>query len=380
MALISTSQLESCQVFLVKIWADLIFSLSLRKSYIIKTNNSELMHMKKRILIINTGGTISSVKTPHGYEPSPGYVENAMAQIPTLKHKDMPDYVVKEYQPLLDSSNMTVHEWNRIAHDIAQEYEQFDGFVVFHGTDTMAYTASALSFMLENLGKPVIVTGSQIPLSEVRNDAIDNVITSLWLCAHQPIHEVCIYFNQHLLRGNRTQKISAQCFNAFDSPNYPHLASIGINIELHQHLLQKPPKKPFHLQTITPQFIANFRLFPGFASDVLAYILHQPVRGLILETYGAGNAQNNDPRFLKLLTEACERGVIIINCTQCQQGRVEMSQYATGHTLKQAGLISGHDMTPEAAHCKLLYLLSKNLDIPQIKTLMETDICGELQC
>lgn len=334
--------------------------------------------MKKRILIINTGGTISSIKTANGYEPSPGYVQLALAQIPTLKHQDMPKYVVKEYQPLLDSSNMTVNDWNRIASDIAKEYEHFDGFVVFHGTDTMAYTASALSFMLENLGKPVIVTGSQIPLSEVRNDAIDNVITSLWLCAHQPIHEVCIYFNQHLLRGNRSQKISAQKFNAFDSPNYPHLASIGIDIELHQRLLQKTPKNAFHLQTIAPSFIANFRLFPGFASDVLAYILNQPLRGLILETYGAGNAQNNDPHFLNLLKDACDRGVIIVNCTQCQQGRVEMSQYATGHTLMQAGLISGHDMTPEAAHCKLLYLLSKNLEIPQIKKLMETDLCGEL--
>ncbi|RUR18405.1 L-asparaginase 1 [Legionella sp. km535] len=334
--------------------------------------------MNKRILIINTGGTISSVKTPNGYEPSPGYVEKAIAQIPTLKHRDMPAYVIKEYQPLLDSSNMTVHEWNRIASDIAHEYDHFDGFVVFHGTDTMAYTASALSFMLEHLGKPVIVTGSQIPLSEVRNDAIDNVITSLWLCAHQPINEVCIYFNQHLLRGNRSQKISAQRFNAFDSPNFPHLATIGIDIELHQHLLQKPPQKPFRLQTITPQFIANFRLFPGFATDVLAYILNQPLKGLILETYGAGNAQNNDPRFLNLLTEACNRGVIIINCTQCQHGHVEMSHYATGHTLKQAGLISGHDMTPEAAHCKLLYLLSKNLDSAQVKALMETDLCGEL--
>jgi L-asparaginase len=334
--------------------------------------------MKKRILIINTGGTISSVKTDQGYEPAPGYVQSALAQIPALKHPDMPEYVVKEYKPLLDSSNMTVSEWNRIAHDIAREYAYFDGFVVFHGTDTMAYTASALSFMLEHLSKPVIVTGSQIPLSEVRNDAIDNVITSLWLCAHQPIHEVCIYFNQHLLRGNRTQKISAQQFNAFDSPNYPHLASIGISIELQQHLLLKSPEQAFHLQTITPQFIANFRLFPGFASDVLSYILNQPLRGLILETYGAGNAQNSDPRFLKLLKEACDRGVIIVNCTQCQQGRVEMSQYATGHTLKQAGLISGHDMTPEAAHCKLLYLLSKNLDIVQIKKLMETNLCGEL--
>ena len=334
--------------------------------------------MKKRILIINTGGTISSVKTDQGYEPAPGYVQSALAQIPALKHPDMPEYVVKEYKPLLDSSNMTVNEWNRIAHDIAREYAHFDGFVVFHGTDTMAYTASALSFMLEHLSKPVIVTGSQIPLPEVRNDAIDNVITSLWLCAHQPIHEVCIYFNQHLLRGNRTQKISAQQFNAFDSPNYPHLASIGISIKLQQHLLLKAPEQAFHLQTITPQFIANFRLFPGFASDVLSYILNQPLRGLILETYGAGNAQNNDPRFLKLLKEACDRGVIIVNCTQCQQGRVEMSQYATGHTLKQAGLISGHNMTLEAAHCKLLYLLSKNLDIVQIKKLMETNLCGEL--
>ncbi|HHT0592885.1 TPA: asparaginase [Legionella anisa] len=334
--------------------------------------------MKKRILIINTGGTISCIKTENGYEPAAGYVEAALQQIPLLKHKDMPEYSVKEYSPLLDSSNMTVYDWNRIARDIADDYANFDGFVVFHGTDTMAYTASALSFMLENLRKPVIITGSQIPLSEVRNDAIDNVVTSLWLCANQPIHEVCVYFNQHLLRGNRTQKISSQGFKAFDSPNYPRLAAIGIDIKVQNNLLLKRSQKPFHLQTIEPQFIANFRLFPGFATDVLAYILNQPLCGLILETYGAGNAQNNDPRFLKLLKDACARGVIIINCTQCQQGGVEMSQYATGHSLKKAGLISGHDMTPEAAHCKLLYLLSKRLDISEIKRLMETDLCGEL--
>jgi len=290
----------------------------------------------------------------------------------------MPAYQIKEYQPLLDSSNMRLDDWNRIASDIANEYNNFDGFVIFHGTDTMAYTASALSFMLENLAKPVIVTGSQIPLSEVRNDAIDNVITSLWLAAHQPINEVCIYFNQRLLRGNRAQKVSAQRFNAFDSPNFPYLAEIGINITLRQELLLNPPKKAFRLQTLSPQFIANFRLFPGFTTTVLDFILQEPLRGLIFETYGAGNAQNNDPQFLKLLEAACKRGVIIVNCSQCQQGRVEMNQYATGHTLKLAGLISGQDMTPEAAHCKLLYLLSKNLDNQEVKGLMETNLCGEL--
>ncbi len=334
--------------------------------------------MKKNILIINTGGTISSVKTHHGYEPAQGYVLSALAKLPALSHPDMPNYVIKEYQPLLDSSNMTVSEWNRIAADITEEYDNFDGFVIFHGTDTMAYTASALSFMLENLSKAVILTGSQIPLSEVRNDAVDNVITSLWLCAHQPIKEVCIYFNQHLLRGNRAQKVSAQQFNAFDSPNFPHLATIGIDIVLNKRLLLKPVAIPFHLQTIRPHFIANFRLFPGFATDVLAYILQQPLSGLVLETYGAGNAQNNEPRFLTLLEDACQRGVVIVNCSQCQHGHVEMSQYATGYTLKQAGLISGHDMTPEAAHCKLLYLLSKYADVTQVKTLMETELCGEL--
>lgn len=336
------------------------------------------MREKKKVLILNTGGTISSVKTNHGYEPAAGYIAAALAVIPAFRHPDLPSFTIKEYQPLLDSSNMTVSDWNRIARDIAAEYELYDGFVIFHGTDTMAYTASALSFMLENLAKPVIITGSQIPLSEIRNDALDNIITSLWLCAHQPLHEVCIYFNQRLLRGNRTQKISSELFNAFDSPNFPHLASIGIHIELHTDYLLPHPQQAFSFQPITPQFIANFRIFPGFSTEVLGYLLQPHLRGLILETYGAGNAQNNDPRFLQLLKEACDQGIIIINCTQCQQGRVQMSQYATGNSLKLAGLISGHNMTPEAAHCKLLYLLSKNLSPQKIKVLMETNLCGEL--
>lgn len=334
--------------------------------------------MKKRILIINTGGTISCIQSSEGYTPAPGFVETAMASLSALKHVDMPEYTIKEYDPLLDSSNITVKDWNRIATDIAEAYDAFDGFIVFHGTDTMAYTASALSFMLENLSKPVIITGSQIPLSEARNDATNNIVTALWIAAHSNIPEVCIYFNHQMLRGNRARKVSAQRFHAFESPNAPHLASIGININVHDWLTLKKPTESFCLQTIRPHFIANFRLFPGFKRDVLDYILNQPIQGLILETYGAGNAQNNDPAFLQILRQACDRGIILINSTQCQQGYVEMDQYATGYPLKQAGLISAHDMTPEATHCKLLYLLSKNLDVETIRQAMESDLRGEL--
>lgn len=334
--------------------------------------------MKKRILILNTGGTISSIKKSEVYEPELGYVQKALTEIQALNHDDMPDYVIKEYDPLLDSSNITLDDWNRIAVDIKNNYEQFDGFVIFHGTDTMAYTASALSFMLENLSKPVIITGSQIPLSELRNDAVENIITAFWLCATQPLYEVCIYFNQNLLRGNRAQKVSAQGFKAFDSPNYPHLAKIGTTIELKKEFMLPKPVKSFNLQTLSPQFIANFRLFPGFKTEVLKLLFSQSIKGLILETYGSGNAPNTHPEFLALLKEASDQGVIIINCTQCKEGTVEMNHYATGFTLKKAGVISGHDMTPEAAHSKLLYLLSKAIKPNQVKKLIEMNLVGEL--
>lgn len=333
---------------------------------------------KKQVLILNTGGTISSIKTKNGYEPVCGWLGDALAQVPSLQHPQMPEYTLKEYNPLLDSSNMTLTDWNRIATDIVHHYEHYDAFIILHGTDTMAYTASALSFILENLGKPVIVTGSQIPFSEVRNDALDNLITSLWLCAHHSFYEVCIYFNKQLLRGNRAKKMSAQEFNAFDSPNYPPLASFGTSINFDANLLLPLPTKDLHLQVLTPQFMANFRLFPGFSTEVFDYILQQPLHGLILETYGAGNAQNNDPYFLKILKNACDRGVVIVNCSQCPQGHVEMNHYATGYALKEAGLVSGHDMTLEAAHCKLLYLLSRGLQTEEVKALMQTNLCGEL--
>lgn len=334
--------------------------------------------MDKSILIINTGGTISSIRTNTGLQPKQGYVSHALSNMPSLFHHSMPHFDIYEYSPLLDSSNMTVNEWNQIGQDISDNYDKYDGFVVLHGTDTMAYTASALSFMLEDLSKPVILTGSQIPLSEVRNDAYDNILTSLYLCAHHPINEVCVYFNQKLLRGNRAQKVSAQHFDAFDSPNYPHLASIGIDIRIKEAMILAKRPKQFRLQTINPHFIANFRIFPGFSNQVLEFLLQQPLKGLILETYGAGNAQNNNPQFLQSLKSACDKGIIIINCTQCPTGYVSMDKYATGNTLKKAGLVSGHDMTPEAAHCKLLYLLSLSIDNQSIKEGMGKNLVGEL--
>ena len=334
--------------------------------------------MDKSILIINTGGTISSTRSDTGYLPKSGSVAQALANMPALHHHSMPHFEVYEYEPLLDSSNMTVKEWNQIATDISNHYDKYDGFIISHGTDTMAYTASALSFMLENLSKPVIITGSQIPLSEVRNDAFDNILTSLYICAYYPIHEVCIYFHQRLLRGNRSQKMSAQCFDAFDSPNYPHLAKIGIDIRIKESLVLPKREGKFHLQTINQHFIANFRIFPGLSNQVLEYLLQQPIEGLILETYGAGNAQNNNAHFLQSLKKACDKGIIIVNCSQCPVGHVSMDQYATGHTLKNAGLVSGHDMTPEAAHCKLLYLLSRSTDKHSIKKDIEKNLAGEL--
>jgi len=333
---------------------------------------------KRSVYIAYTGGTIGMKKTAQGFAPEAGYLTRELKQLADLNRADMPNYVIHEYDHLIDSSNITPQDWFAIAEDIRQNYQNFDGFVILHGTDTMAYTASALSFMLEDLDKPVIVTGSQIPFGELRSDGRDNLITSVILAAEHSIPEVCLYFHDRLYRGNRAQKIDANNFHAFGSPNFPPLAKVGTTIELNKHVMIEANSRPFKVQKITPPPIAVVSIFPGMSAQMLSNLLIDPIRGLILQTFGMGNAPSNDSEFLKVLEDASQRGVIIVNITQCYRGSVDMEGYQTGNRLKQCGVISGYDMTTEAALSKLYYLFSLGLNNSDIKSKMQQNLRGEL--
>ena len=334
---------------------------------------------KPRVFIAYTGGTIGMKKSPTGYAPVAGYLAQRMAAMPEFQREEMPDYTIHAYEPLLDSSNMSPVEWGKIAADVVAHYDEYDGFIIIHGTDTMAYTAAALSFMLENLGKPVILTGSQIPLVEVRSDARENLITTMMIAAQFRIPEVCIYMNGRLLRGNRAQKVNATGFGAFDSPNFPALGEVGVQIEVNWPLVLPASPFPCRLQAVRPQLpLASLRLFPGISADLVRRMVDLPLQGLVLETYGAGNAPSDNVELLRALAAANERGTIIVNCTQCLRGCVDMDDYATGHALKEVGVVNGYDMTTETALAKLYYLLSQDWSVERVKRLMESDLRGEL--
>jgi L-asparaginase len=335
--------------------------------------------MNKRIYVAYTGGTIGMKHSSEGFVPVEGHLTNSINALPEFHRHEMPEFTINEYQPLIDSSNMTPSDWQRIADDIKTHYDDYDGFVVLHGTDTMAYTSSALSFMFENLSKPIIVTGSQIPLSQLRSDGQVNVLNSLYIAANYPINEVGLFFNNKLYRGNRSIKAYADGFNAFDSPNMPPLLEAGINISVVAGQIAScvELEQEVTVHNITPQPIGVVHLYPGISSDVIKNTIRQPVKALILRSYGVGNAPQ-DPDLLACLAQAKQQNIVVINCSQCIKGTVNMSGYATGNALNQVGVISGHDMTLEATLTKLHYLLSQNLAYDEVCQLMQVNLRGEL--
>ncbi len=342
-----------------------------------------MLKKKSNILLIYTGGTIGMIKDSDTGALRSFDFNNLLTRIPELKILDC-DITTISFENPIDSSNMNPKYWVQIAEIIEENYINFDGFVVLHGSDTMSYTASALSFMLEHLSKPVILTGSQLPIGDLRTDAKENLITSIQIAALKQnntsvIKEVGLYFEYKLYRGNRTTKINAEHFEAFESLNYPHLVESGVHLKVNKkQLLQANHSNSLIVRKNLCTDIVLIKLFPGITELVLKTILSVPdLKGVILETYGAGNC-TTEQWFINLISNAIKKGIVIINVTQCSGGSVIMGQYETSTALKKAGVISGHDITTEAAIVKLMYLLGQNINPKEFKTIFETPLRGEL--
>lgn len=335
------------------------------------------------ILLIYTGGTIGMIENPETGVLESFNFQHLENNMPELKKMG---YAVStiQFEPPMDSSEMGPDSWMKLVGIIAENYHQYDGFVILHGTDTMSYTASALSFMLENLDKPVIFTGSQLPIGMLRTDGKENLITAIEIAAAKEnglpvVPEVCIFFENSLMRGNRTSKYNADNFNAFRSYNYPPLATAGIHIKYEQaqvyHPVARRPLKPHYL---LDRNIAILKIFPGISPSIVESILNIPdLKGVVMETFGSGNAPCYD-WFLKMLKDAVERDIVIVNVTQCCVGSVEMHRYETGHKLMEAGVISGYDSTTESAVAKLMFLFGHGLTADEVKEHMDCSLIGEV--
>lgn len=337
-----------------------------------------------KVLIIYTGGTIGMDCNAKTGALEPLRFDRLSNKMPELGQ--IPTAIeVYQFAPPIDSSDMSPLQWSQLVRVISDNYDEYDGFVVLHGTDTMAFTASALSFMLENLTKPVVLTGSQVPIGQLRTDGKENLITSIEIASAKHadgspmVPEVCIYFSGRLLRGNRSTKVNADGFNAFDSFNYPHLADAGINIVYHEEYIRKPD----YTKPMIPHFdldtnVVIFTLFPGIQDNIVQHALDVPeLRAIVMRSYGSGNAPQR-PCLMNMLRDAASRGVNIVNISQCAEGTVEMGRYDTGYQLKNARVISGYDSTVESAVAKLMFLQGQYRDPEIVREKMEQNLRGEI--
>ncbi|WP_161888310.1 asparaginase [Pontibacter russatus] len=334
------------------------------------------------ILIIYTGGTIGMVFDEEHTHLVPFNFSQILQKVPELKQFKYL-LTVMSIEPAIDSSNVTIADWMMMVRLIEENYEAYDGFVILHGTDTMAYSASALSYMLENLQKPVIFTGAQVPIGRVRTDARENLITALQIAAtkvdgRSTVPEVCIYFHNLLLRGNRAKKVESTQFSAFKSENHPILAKAGVNIDYYWTAIRPCENLPFRAHYDMDYRVAILKLFPGITPYVVKSVLSSPeLRGVVLETYGAGNAPTS-PWLLDLLREAIARGILILNVSQCDEGYVEQGRYETSRYLLEMGVIGGADITTEAAITKMMFVLGQQLPDAETKELLMRDLSGEI--